>query len=117
MRIGEIAQRSGVAPSRIRFYEANGLLPKPARSYNGYRDYPASAVETLGLIDQAQGLGFTLSEIKSALTQGGGNRPTKQHMLVALQDKLVALNLHLEEVTRRRQQVIALITKFEERYL
>lgn len=87
-----------------------------SRSDNGYRDCPASAVETLGLIDQAQGLGFTLSEIKSALTQGGGNRPTKQHMLVALRDKLVALNLHLEEVTRRRQQVIALITKFEERY-
>lgn len=113
MRIGEIAQRSGVAPSRIRFYEANGLLPKPRRSDNGYRDYPASLLETLNLIDQAQGLGFTLSEIKSALIQGGGKQPSKQHMLVALRGKLVALNLHIKDVTRRRQQVIALIKKFE----
>jgi len=73
-------------------------------------------VETLGLIDQALGLGFTLSEIKSAIARGGGSRPTKQHMLAALRDKLVALDLHLDEVTRRRQQIIALITKFEQRY-
>jgi DNA-binding transcriptional MerR regulator len=113
MRIGEIAQRSGAAPSRIRFYEAHGLLPKPARRDNGYRDYPASAIETLSLIDQAQGLGFTLGEIKSALTQAGGRRPSNQHMLAALRGKLVALDLHLKEVTRRRRQVIALIAKFE----
>jgi DNA-binding transcriptional MerR regulator len=113
MRIGEIAQRSGVAPSRIRFYEANGLLPKPRRSDNGYRDYPACVLETLNLIDQARNLGFTLGEIKSTLTQGEGKRPTKQHMLVALRDKLVALNRHIKEVTRRRQQVIALIKTFE----
>ncbi len=116
MRIGEIALRSGVAASRIRFYETHGLLPKPPRGDNGYRDYAAGAVETLTLIDQAQRLGFTLGEIKSALTQGGGNLPTRQHMLEALRDKLVALDQHLEEVTRRRLQVIALIAKYEAGY-
>jgi DNA-binding transcriptional MerR regulator len=113
MRIGEIAKRSGLSPSRIRFYEAHGLLPKAGRGENGYRDYPADIVETLSLIDQAQGLGFTLNEIRSALAQGGGNPPTKPEMLAALRGKLAAINQHIEEATLRRHCILALIAKFE----
>ncbi|EPA93921.1 HTH-type transcriptional regulator CueR [compost metagenome] len=39
MRIGELAKISGLAPSRIRFYEASGLIKSVARKANGYRDY------------------------------------------------------------------------------
>jgi MerR family copper efflux transcriptional regulator len=113
MRIGEAAQRSGLSPSRIRFYEARGLLPDAGRSANGYRDYPAGIVETLSLIDHAQELGFTLTEIKSALDQSGGDAPSKTEMLAALRRKLVTLEQHIEEVTRRRKRIVELIAKFE----
>ncbi|MBX9332205.1 MerR family DNA-binding transcriptional regulator, partial [Serratia marcescens] len=50
MKIGELAQRAGVAASAIRYYEQLGLLPKPVRGVNGYRVYSDSALERLHLI-------------------------------------------------------------------
>lgn len=39
MKIGEVARRVGVNPKTIRYYESIGLLPEPARTTSGYRDY------------------------------------------------------------------------------
>ena len=54
MKIGELAERSGVAPRLLRYYEEQGLL-RPGRGENGYRDYPEAAVDRVaqirGLID------------------------------------------------------------------
>nr|WP_315595237.1 MerR family transcriptional regulator [uncultured Cupriavidus sp.] len=66
MRIGELAERTGLAPSRIRFYEDIGLL-KVERKANGYRTYPPQAVLVLDLIATAQHAGFTLDEIRAVL--------------------------------------------------
>ena len=113
MRIGELARRSELSTSRIRFYEAHGLLPKAERSENGYRHYPDSIVETLRLIHGAQNLGFSLSEIRAGLAQAGANPPSKQAMLEALRYKLTSLDQHIEEVILRRRRIIDLIEKFE----
>lgn len=113
MQIGELARRSKLSRSRIRFYEARGLLPKPRRRDNGYRDYPQDAVTTLRLIDGAQDLGFSLQEIKAALTKAGSKLPTKPDMLEALRGKLMSLDLHIEEAARRRRQIVDLIVEFE----
>lgn len=67
MKIGELAQRSGLAASTIRFYEAKGLLKTVPRQINGYREYPQDAVLLLSLIAGAQQAGFTLDEIKQVL--------------------------------------------------
>jgi DNA-binding transcriptional MerR regulator len=58
MRIGELASRSGLSTSRIRFYEAEGLLNVVSRRANGYREYPADALTILGIIVGAQRTGF-----------------------------------------------------------
>jgi MerR family transcriptional regulator, copper efflux regulator len=113
MRIGELARRSGLSTSRIRYYEAHCLLPKADRSDNGYRDYPDSVVETLRLIHDGQNLGFSLSEIRAGLAQAGANPPSKHHMLEALRHKLASLDQHLEEVSLRRRRIVDLIEKFE----
>lgn len=44
MKIGELAKRSGLTASRIRFYEAAGLITAVERQSNGYRDYSPDAV-------------------------------------------------------------------------
>ena len=66
MKIGELAERTGLAPSRIRFYEGIGLL-KVERQPNGYRTYPPQAVLVLELIATAQQAGFSLDEIRTLL--------------------------------------------------
>ena len=66
MKIGELAERTGLAPSRIRFYEGIGLL-KVERQPNGYRTYPPQTVLVLDLIATAQQAGFSLDEIRTLL--------------------------------------------------
>lgn len=61
MRIGDLSRRTGISTSRIRFYERHDVLPKPIRRGNGYRSYPDATVKILHLIDDAQRLGFSLS--------------------------------------------------------
>ena len=63
MKIGELAGRSGLNASAIRYYETRGLLPAPHRT-GGQRRYPANALDRVLLIRFASEMGFTLSEIK-----------------------------------------------------
>lgn len=67
MKIGELAQQTGLTTSKIRFYERIGLLKTVDRRSNGYRTYPPQAVLILGLITTAQRAGFTLDEIRTLL--------------------------------------------------
>ena len=73
MKIGELASRTGLAASRIRFYEASGLI-SAQRQANGYRRYPEQAVQTLGIISCAQQAGFSLDEIRRLLPQAWRTR-------------------------------------------
>ncbi|MBB3122408.1 MerR family transcriptional regulator [Pseudoduganella violacea] len=69
MKIGELAKRSGLAASTIRFYESKGLLKAVSRLSNGYREYPLEAVALLAIINDAQKVGFSLEEIKQVLPE------------------------------------------------
>ncbi|QCP15015.1 MerR family transcriptional regulator [Pseudoduganella umbonata] len=71
MKIGELAARSGMAASTIRYYEQEGLLPKASRGANGYRVYEEAALEQLNLIDTGQRLGFSLDAIRGVLKLQG----------------------------------------------
>lgn len=67
MSIGVLAKRSGVLAETIRYYETEGLLPKPERSAGGYRLYGASDVERLSFIRHARDLGFKLDAVRQLL--------------------------------------------------
>jgi DNA-binding transcriptional MerR regulator len=62
MRIGELAQRSGLSRDAIRFYERVGLV-ESHRSPNGYREFSEETLPWLAYVRTAQRLGFTLAEI------------------------------------------------------
>jgi DNA-binding transcriptional MerR regulator len=68
MPIGEVAERAGMSASRIRFYEARGLLPAPDRA-GGKRRYGEEVLRRLEIIDAAQRVGFTLEEIRDLLAR------------------------------------------------
>ena len=71
MRTGELARNAGVNLQTIRFYEREGLLPKPARTVSGYRSYQQSDLERVIFIRKNQQLGFTLAEIKQLMQLHG----------------------------------------------
>src|SRR5690242_5635863 len=60
---GELAKLAGVSPDTLRHYERKGVLSRPARSTNGYRKYPAAALQRVQLIRRALMVGFTLDEL------------------------------------------------------
>lgn len=64
MHIGELARSAQVNVQTIRFYERQGLLPRPARTAAGYRIYEARDLERVIFIQRNQELGFTLAEIQ-----------------------------------------------------
>ena len=66
--IGEVARRSGMAPSALRFYESRGLI-RSERSDGGQRLYRRHVLRRLAIIRVAQRMGFTLTEIADALAE------------------------------------------------
>jgi redox-sensitive transcriptional activator SoxR len=66
LSIGEVAQRSGMAASRLRYYESRGLIAPPERS-SGKRRYAPGVLRRLAIIDAAQRVGFSLEEIHDLL--------------------------------------------------
>ena len=68
LKIGEVAERGGVSLQAIRYYEREGLLPKPPRLASGYRMFPDTAVRRVQFIKRAQELGFSLAEIRELLS-------------------------------------------------
>ena len=70
MTIGRVANAAGVSIDAIRFYERQGLILAPRRSFSGYRDYSDAVLDRLRFIGDAKRLGFTLKEIKELLSEG-----------------------------------------------
>jgi MerR family redox-sensitive transcriptional activator SoxR len=66
LTIGEVAQRSGVAASALRYYEAQGLITA-SRTPGGARRFPRGVLRRLAFVRAAQNVGLTLPEIRAAL--------------------------------------------------
>lgn len=109
MRIGELARQTGLAPSKIRFYEAEGLIGAIDRKANGYRQYSARATQALELINLAQQAGFSLTEIRALIPREGKAPRNYDRALAELRKKLTeveALQLKLAETCAGLKLVI-----------
>jgi MerR family redox-sensitive transcriptional activator SoxR len=77
LTIGEVAARSGLATSAIRFYEAEGLITA-ARTPGGQRVFPRHVLRRLAFISSAQRVGLSLRDVADALAALPPDRaPTK----------------------------------------
>jgi len=112
MKIGELAQRTGLAPSRIRFYERIGLLQAVQRQPNGYRSYPADAVLVLQLIATAQRAGFSLDELRTLLP---GDLAQWEHgtLLGTLRRKVEEIETLQAQLADSKAQLVALMAQIE----
>lgn len=109
MKIGELAQQSGLNASRIRFYEAQGLIRQVERQANGYRRYPPQVLQTLKIIQCAQQAGFSLEELKLLLpdaTTGEFNHDELVASLGRKVEQIEAMQLHLAQSKAQLLEVI-----------
>jgi MerR family copper efflux transcriptional regulator len=94
--IGQLAKRGGVGIDTVRYYERNGLLAPRTRLVSGYRRYGDVELARLRFIRRAQGLGFTLKEIKellalSAQRDVGRVKRSAQTKLLDVEARIAAL--------------------------
>jgi len=109
MRIGELANQTGVSAHTLRFYEQRGLISATRRS-NGYRDYPEEMVTIVSLVKTAQTLGFTLSEIASELNNVEA-LSDPQKLRAIFQSKLQAVDSRIAELKGIRNEIAVLMEK------
>ena len=112
MTIGELARRSGLTTSCIRFYEAKGLLNAVSRKANGYREYPADALMILGIIIGAQRTGFSLDEIRQILPADLSNW-RRGELMGALRRRIADIARMEKRLGQSKRQLYALIRKIE----
>ena len=96
MTIGRLAKEAGVNIDTIRYYERNGLIPKPVRRPSGYREYETGDVRRLRFIGRAKQLGFTLAEIAELMSLSadrdvGGVKRRAEQRLVQVEHKIKEL--------------------------
>lgn len=112
MNIGELAKRTGLTNSRIRFYESAGLLKTVDRRPNGYRTYLPEAVLVLELIATAQKAGFSLDEIRTLLPPDLGQWDHGV-LIETLRRKVADIEALQIRLKQSKTQLVALIKEIE----
>jgi DNA-binding transcriptional MerR regulator len=108
MKIGELARRTGLSASRIRFYEASGLI-EARRLGNGYRDYPEQAVRALEIITCGQQAGFSLEEMRKLTSASGEGAARHDLLLASLKRKVAEIEALQLRLAQNRAQLLAVI--------
>jgi len=102
---GELAELAGVSRDTLRHYERKGVLARPLRGHNGYRQYPSEALQRVQLVRRALSVGFTLDELAKVLrVRDVGGAPCEEVRKIAAQ-KLVAVQDQLRELTELRDDL------------
>lgn len=109
MKIGQLAERAGVAIDTVRYYERHGVLPEPARQASGYRSYGKDDIARLRFVRRAKDLGFTLKEISELLALSSRPEDDMGSLKAAAGEKLAEVEHKLSELARMRDGLHTLI--------
>lgn len=115
LRSGELARLAGVSPDTLRHYERKGLLTRPRRSTNGYREYLASDLDRVRLVRAALDIGFSLDELARILgVRDRGGAPCHQVRELA-GTKLTEIETQLGELASLRDALRKLLKIWDAR--
>lgn len=106
LRIAQVASRSGIPASTLRYYDQIGLVPTD-RSSNGYRSYPDGVFDRLRFIDAARTLDLSLDDI-STLLRAWENEPcssVKTQLRPLLTQQLTSVDKTLDTLTELRSHL------------
>lgn len=109
MRIGALAQEAGLSTKTIRYYETIGVLPAPARSPSGYRDYTPEAVERLRFVRSAQTVGLTLGEIRGILAYRDRGEAPCSHVVDLIRRRATEIDQQIAQLESMRTELRRLV--------
>jgi DNA-binding transcriptional MerR regulator len=115
LRAGELARAAGVSTDTLRHYERKGVLARPRRSPNGYREYPPEALVRVLLVRRALAVGFTLDEMARILrVRDRGGAPCREVREMAAA-KLAGVEAQLAELLSLRDELRATLRDWDSR--
>ena len=106
LTIGRLAEASAVNLETIRYYERIGLMPEPARSTGGYRQYDDGHRRRLTFIRRARALGFSVADIRSLLELAQPERRDCEEVRVIAAAQLDEVRAKLSDL-RRLEKILA----------
>lgn len=101
MKSGTLASLAGVSTDTLRHYERMGVLPAPQRAANGYRQYPAHALDRVRLVRRGLAVGLTLAELAPVLRERDRNRSPCRMVRALVADRLARLELEQKALAAR----------------
>lgn len=105
LTIGQLAERTGLAVSAIRFYESRGLV-SPGRNAGGQRRFARADLRRLSFVMVLQQLGYTIAEIRACLDDlPEGRAPTKRDWTRISRAMRADLDRRIETMTRLRDRL------------
>lgn len=108
MRIGQLARRTGVPATALRYYEQLGLLHEPARTESGYRIYAGDAADRVAFIRAAQAVGLTLAEVRQVLrVRDAGEAPCRV-VTDLVEQRHAEVRTRIAELRRLERELAAL---------
>ena len=100
MNIGELARRSGVPSTSLRYYEKAGLLPESRRTSSGYRAFQSDSLPRLAFIRAAQAVGLTLAEIREVISIRDAGAAPCAHVLELIERHRNEVRSRIRELQR-----------------
>ena len=114
-RIGQVAERTGVSPDTLRYYERMGLLPRVGRTNAGYRQYSESAVEQIRFVRTAFRFGFSLKQMANFLRARESGQPPCKAVRAAGQEILVRVDQQINELKAARRAIQTTLNDWDRR--
>ena len=112
---GELASAAGVSTDTLRHYERKGVIGRPLRGANGYRQYPPATLNRVRLVRRALGIGFTLDELAAILKlRERGGTPCREVRRLA-GEKLATMEERLRELVELRDELRATLKEWDAR--
>lgn len=108
MKIGELAQKTGLSIDAIRFYEKSELFKKPPRSKGGYREYDAEAVATIEFVTRCRSLDIPIAQIKRLLDVRAGTAKSCRQANDVIDVHISNLRNRIEQLKRLERSLTEL---------
>lgn len=110
LRIGDLARVTDTKVETIRWYEKQGLLPKPNRTAGNYRAYGDAELARLSFIRRARDLGFPLDQVRTLLDLAERRDSDCASVDVLAADHLAEIDRKLADLTALRRELSSLLS-------
>lgn len=111
LRIGKLAQASGVSAKTIRFYEEVELLPPAQRAENSYRLYGNDDVQRLRFIRNARNLDFSLDDLREILALRDQGEAPCRYVMQLLEEKSVEIEERIRQLRALQEELQQLLAR------